>query len=74
MEEAEPAPLPVDSIFYEVNNYKNMRIRRVALEFRLPFALKELKEHAQHGIEQARKTHDAKSGRVKWVTYAAVCE
>lgn len=74
MEEAEPAPLPVDSIFYEVNNYKNMRIRRVALEFRLPFALRELKELAQHGIEQARKTHDAKSGRVKWVTYAAVRE
>jgi hypothetical protein len=72
LEEAEPAPLPVDSIFYEINNYKNMCLPRVALEFRLPIALKELREHAQHGIEQARKTHDAKSGRVKWVTYAAV--
>jgi hypothetical protein len=41
----------------------------VAYELQLPFALKELREHAEYGVIKARETYDAKSSQVEWLQH-----
>ena len=64
-----PAPARVDSLAKEIEDYKAARVRSVAYELGLPFRLKELREHAQRGVEKARGTYCAKSGQVEWLPH-----
>jgi hypothetical protein len=41
----------------------------VAYELQLPFALKELRDHAGDGVAKARETYDAKSGQMDWLQH-----
>lgn len=64
-----PTPPSVDSKANQIQAYKTARVREVAYELSLPFALEALQGHAERGVEKARETYDGKSGQVDWLLH-----
>ena len=62
-------PPYVDRVAKKIEDYKAARIRSVAYELGLPFRLKELRGHAERGVEKARETYGSKSGQVNWPSH-----